>query len=108
MDSDLAESLKALKEAFGHRHLRAEFGKADPARVDALRAALRIPRRFREFLLEADPLRVETKTPVERVELVPSERLLDEQKGFALTETGSARSAPGAGGWRASKSFTSL
>jgi hypothetical protein len=102
MDSDLAESLKALKEAFGHRHLRAEFGKADPARVDALRAALRIPRRFREFLLEADPLRVETKTPVERVELVPSERLLDEQKGFALTETGSARSAPGAGGWRAS------
>jgi len=102
MDSDLADSLKALKEAFGHRHLRAEFGKADPPRVEALRSTLKVPRRFREFLLEADPLHVETKTPVERIELIPSERLLDEQKGFALTETGSARNQPGPGGWRAS------
>ena len=102
MDSDLAESLKALKETFGRRHLRAEFGKADPSRVEALRSVLRIPRRFREFLLEADPLHVETKTPVERVQLIPSERLLDEQKGFALTEAGSARSTPGPGGWRGS------
>lgn len=102
MDSDLAESLKALKEAFGHRHLRVEFGKADAPRVEALRSTLKVPRRFREFLLEADPLHVETKTPVERVELIPSEHLLDEQKGFALTETGSARNAPGPGGWRTS------
>jgi hypothetical protein len=100
MDSDLAESLKALKEVFGHRHLRAEFGKADRARVESLRALLKIPRRFREFLLEADPLHVETKTPVERVALIPSERLLDEQKGFALTPTGAALSGPGPGGWR--------
>jgi hypothetical protein len=92
MDSDLAESLKALKEAFTHRHLRAEFGKADPARVETLRSKLKLPRRFREFLLEADPLRVETRTPVERVELIPSERLLDEQKA----------SGPGSGGWRPS------
>jgi hypothetical protein len=92
MDSDLAESLKALKEVFTHRHLRAEFGKADPARVETLRTTLKIPRRFREFLLEADPLRVETRTPVERVELIPSERLLDEQKS----------AGPGSGGWRPS------
>ena len=102
MDSDLAESLKALKEAFGRRHLRAEFGKADPARVDSLRSLLKLPRRFREFLLEADPLSVETKTPVERVQLIPSERLLEEQKGFALTDSGALRSAPGPGGWRPS------
>ena len=102
MDSDLAESLKALKEVFGHRHLRAEFGKADPARVETLRARLKIPRRFREFLLEADPLQVETRTPVERVLLIPSERLLDEQKGLALTADGNALSGPGPNGWRSS------
>lgn len=90
MDSDLAESLKALKEVFERRHLRAEFGKADSARVETLRSKLKLPRRFREFLLQADPLRVETRTPVERIELIPSERLLDEQK------------LPGSGGWRPS------
>lgn len=102
MDSDLAESLKALKEVFERRHLRVEFGKADPTRVETLRSKLRIPRRFREFLLEADPLSVETRTPVERIQLIPSERLLDEQKGFALTDTGAALSGPGPGGWRGS------
>ena len=102
MDSDLAESLTALKEVFGRRHLRAEFGKADSVRVEALRTRLKIPRRFREFLLEADPLQVETRTPVERILLVPSERLLDEQKGLALTADGSALNGPGPNGWRSS------
>lgn len=102
MDSDLAESLKALKEVFARRHLRAEFGKADPARVESVRTLLKLPRRFREFLLEADPLDVETKTPVERVQLIPFERLLEEQKGFALTEAGTVRSGTGPGGWRSS------
>ena len=102
MDSDLAESLKALKEVFGRRHLRAEFGKADAARVETLRTRLKIPRRFREFLLEADPLQVETRTPVERVLLVPSVRLLDEQKGLALTADGNALNGPGPNGWRSS------
>jgi hypothetical protein len=102
MDSDLAESLKALKEAFGSRHLRAEFGKADPARVEALRSKLKIPRRFREFLLQADPLAVETRTPVERVLLIPSERLLEEQKGFGLTPDGTPLSGQAPNGWRSS------
>jgi len=102
MDSDLAESLKALKDAFGRRHLRAEFGRADAPRVEALRGTLKLPRRFRTFLLEADPLDVETKTPVERIRLIPSEKLLDEQKGLALTETGAARTGPGPAGWRPS------
>ncbi len=100
MDSDLAESLQALKASFQQRVLPAQFGKADAARVDALRAKLRVPRRFREFLLAADPLDVETRTPAERVRLVPSERLLEEQRGYALTETGDARSGPAPSGWR--------
>jgi hypothetical protein len=102
LDSDLAESLKAFKESFERRHLRAKFGKAEPARVEALRSALKVPRRFREFLLAADPLDVETRTPAERVRLVPSERLVEEQKGFALTETGEPRSGTAPNGWRPS------
>ena len=102
MDSDLAESLSSLKESFSRRRVPANFGKAAPATVDALRAKLKLPRRYREFLLAADPLDVETRTPAERVRLIPSEKLLDEQKGFALTETGEPRSAPSPTGFRSS------
>jgi hypothetical protein len=100
VDSDLAESLQALKAAFERRVLPAQFGKAEQAQVDALRSRLRVPRRFREFLLAADPIDVETRTPAERVRLVPSARLLEEQRGFSLTEDGSARSGPAPSGWR--------
>ena len=54
MDSDLAESVSALKEIFQRRKLPFEFGTADPALVDDLRKKLRIPSRFRAFLLEAN------------------------------------------------------
>jgi len=102
VDSDLAESLQALKASFQKRRVPAQFGKAEPPRVDLLRSKLRIPRRFREFLLAADPVDVETRTPAERVRLVPSERLLEEQHGYAFTETGEARSGAGPAGWRPS------
>lgn len=100
MDSDLAESIAALKESFQQRSLAVSFGKAEATRVDALRAKLRIPRRFREFLLAADPIDLETVTPAERVRLVPSERLLEEQKGFALNADGNVIAGPGPNGWR--------
>jgi hypothetical protein len=100
VDSDLAESLQALKAAFERRVVPAQFGKAEQAQVDALRSRLRVPRRFREFLLAADPIDVETRTPAERVRLVPSARLLEEQHGFALAEDGSTRTGPGPSGWR--------
>jgi hypothetical protein len=100
LDSDLAESIAALKESFQQRSLAVSFGKAEAARVDALRAKLRIPRRFREFLLAADPIDLETVTPAERVRLVPSERLLEEQSGFALTPEGNVISTTGSNGWR--------
>lgn len=100
MDSDLAESLSALKESFARRRVPANFGKAAAATVDQARSKLKLPRRYREFLLAADPLDVETRTPAERVRLIPSERLLEEQRGFALDDSGEARSAPVASGWR--------
>lgn len=88
MDSDLAESVSALKDIFARRGAPIQLGKAAPATVEALRKSLRIPARFRAFLLEADPIDVETVTPVERVRLIPSTRLEEEQAGYGVgTET---------------------
>jgi hypothetical protein len=80
VDSDLAESVTALKDIFTRRGIQATFGKADPAVVEELRKTLRIPARYRAFLQEADPVDVETVTPVERVRLFPAARLAAEQK----------------------------
>ena len=53
MDSDLAESVDALKQAFDRRHVPIQLGRADPALVDELKAKLGITRRYRDFLLDA-------------------------------------------------------
>ena len=79
MDSDLAESVAALKDILTRRSIQATFGKADPAVVEELRKTLRVPARFRAFLLAADPVDVETATPVERVRLFAAARLGAEQ-----------------------------
>jgi len=97
VDSDLAESLQALKAVFEKRKISAQFGAAQTSIVETLKKSLRIPSRYRTFLLEADPLKVETVTPVERVRLVPSSELAQEQKSFAHDGDGAA---PPNGGWR--------
>jgi hypothetical protein len=102
VDSDLAESLQALKAAFEKRRVRAAFGAADPAVVEALRKSFRIPSRYRTFLLESDPTQVEIPTPVERVRLFSSSELASEQLGFSLNEDGSARAPDKDNGWRKS------
>lgn len=96
MDSDLAESVAALKDIFARRRIPASFGKAQPAVVEQLRKTLRVPARYRAFLLAADPIDVETVTPVERVRLIPSEKLAAEQVG--VSENGT----PELAGWRKS------
>jgi hypothetical protein len=100
LDSDLAESLAALRKSFEQRTVPAQFAKADASVVESLRSKLRIPRRYREFLLAADPKDVETRTPAERVRLIPAERLLEEQRGYALGDDGELRRSPAANGWR--------
>ena len=80
MDSDLADAVEGLKTVFARRKVAATFGKAPAERVDALKKQLRIPSRYRAFLLGADPLKVETVTPVERVRLLPSEELAKAQQ----------------------------
>jgi hypothetical protein len=100
VDSDLAESLSALKSSFESRKLSPSFGKADPALVRALHQKLRIPRRFRDFLTERDPLHVEIVTPAERIQLIGASELEAAQVGFALSEAGTVISTPTPSGWR--------
>jgi hypothetical protein len=102
VDSDLAESINALKSAYGHRGAKPTLGKADPALVKALHQKLRIPRRYREFLTECDPVGVHAVTPAERIRLIPASELEKEQIGFALSESGEIISGPRPSGWRAS------
>jgi hypothetical protein len=102
VDSDLAESISALRNSFERRKVPVQWGKADPSVVDELRSKLRIVRRVREFLLAFNPVDLETATPAERVRLIPAERLLEEQRGFALQEDGQPRPQGqiGPNGWR--------
>src|SRR5262245_203986 len=97
VDSDLAEAVAALKDIFGRRRLPATFGKAEAGVVDELRKPFRIPARYRAFLLAADPVDVETVTPVERIRLIPSDRLAAEQIGFGLPASDGTAAVPG---WR--------
>ncbi|MET0791441.1 MAG: SMI1/KNR4 family protein [Polyangiaceae bacterium] len=90
-----------MRDAFAQRHVRAKFGKAEAATVDQLKAQLKLPRRFREFLLAANPEDVETRTPAERIKLIPAQRLAEEQTGFALADSGALRSGAAPNGWRA-------
>jgi hypothetical protein len=79
VDSDLADAVEGLKAIFQRRKIDMAFGKAPPALIDDLKKQLRIPSRIRNFLAEANPVRVETVTPVERVRLIPAEELLKAQ-----------------------------
>jgi hypothetical protein len=102
VDSDLAESLQALKSVFEKRKIATQFGAADPAVVDSLRKTFRIPSRYRAFLLESDPVKVETVTPVERVRLFSSSEIAREQIGFSVGEDGTPRTSTKDGEWRKS------
>jgi hypothetical protein len=98
VDSDLAEAVASLKDIFARRKIPATFGKAPPATVEELRKSLRIPARFRAFLGAADPIDVETATPVERVRLIPSDKLAAEQVGYSVA----SETTPVMTGWRKS------
>ncbi len=75
VDSDLADAVEALKAVFAKRKLACSFTKAPPLLVDELRKQLKVPSRYRSFLAAANPEKVETVTPVERIRLLPAEEL---------------------------------
>jgi len=99
LDSDLAESIQALKDSFERRGVPVSFGATENTRLGELKELLSLPRRYREFLAAADPVDVETRTPSERVRLIPAERLVDEQVGFALNESRGRLTQKSAAGW---------
>jgi len=92
VDSDLADAVEALKAVFAKRKLPCSFGKVPAALVEDIRKQLRVPSRYRSFLLAANPEKVETVTPVERIRLIPAEELAKAQQ---LVKTpGESGSAP--------------
>jgi hypothetical protein len=99
VDSDLADAVKELKEVFQKRKLECSFGKADKALVEDLRKQLRIPSRFRAFLIGADPLKVETVTPVERVRLMPAAELVKAQQAITSPPDGATPPLDWKPGW---------
>jgi hypothetical protein len=102
VDSDLAEAVSALRDTFRSRRINVSFGRADAQLVASLKSQFKLPRRYREFLMEAEPLSVETRTPAERVRLIPAAELVAEQKGYSLLDSGDALDKPSANGWRPS------
>jgi len=96
VDSDLADAVDGLKQVFARRKIECAFGKTKPETVEALKKQLRIPPRFRGFLLGANPERVETVTPVERVRLFPADEIAKSQPG----PNGGANGANGASDWK--------
>ncbi|MGA3119592.1 MAG: SMI1/KNR4 family protein [Polyangiaceae bacterium] len=91
MDSDLAEAVEALRAVLVKRRLPCTLGKASQTLVDDLRKQLRIPARYRNFLLAANPEKVETVTPVERIRLIPAAELV---KAQGLVQTPGENGAP--------------
>jgi hypothetical protein len=90
VDSDLADAIEGLKAAFAKRKIDASFGKTPPETVDVLKKQLRIPPRFRAFLGAANPIRVETVTPVERIRFMPAEELVKAQTVVVTPPEGGA------------------
>jgi len=99
VDSDLTESIAALRQAFERTGQSPRLGQAAPDLLDKLKDRLRLPRRYRSFLKVCDPLDVEIATPTERVCLVAASDIEREQDGYAI-EGGELISAPSDSGWR--------
>lgn len=102
MDSDLREAVGALRAVFERRKLKSEWGQATPELVAELKTKLRIPARIRAFLTAANPVEVETVTPVEKVRLLSAEKLVEGQVGYAVGEDGTTLVTGKDGDWKKS------
>jgi hypothetical protein len=99
VDSDLADAVEGLKTVFQRRKIDCSFGKADKALVEDLRKQLRVPSRYRSFLVGANPTKVETVTPVERVRLLPADELLKAQEAVKTPPEGGSAPADWKPAW---------
>lgn len=88
VDSDLADAVEGLKTVFQKRKIECSFGKADKALVEDLKKKLRVPSRYRAFLTAANPVKVETVTPVEKVRLFAADELERAQDTVKIPQDG--------------------
>lgn len=102
MDSDLREAVGALRAVFERRKLESKWGQASPELVAELKKDLRVPARYRSFLAAADPVEVETVTPVEKVRLLSADKLKEGQVGYAVAEDGTTLVTGKEGDWKKS------
>jgi hypothetical protein len=102
MDSDLRDAVGALRAVFERRKLQAKWGQAAAERVEELKKDFRVPPRFRAFLIAADPIEVETATPVERIRLFSSDKLREGQVGYGMGEDGVSLVTGKEGDWKKS------
>ncbi|HNS95607.1 MAG TPA: SMI1/KNR4 family protein [Polyangiaceae bacterium] len=102
MDSDLVEAVDKLKAILDKRTISFSLGAASRDVVDRVTQRLKLPPRYRSFLLEANPTELQTVTPVESVQFIPAEELLQEQVGFSLSEDLKHLSPGKDGSWRRS------
>jgi hypothetical protein len=100
VDSDLAESISALRTAFEKAGLTPQLGHAAPELLERFKEKLRLPRRYRSFLKACDPIDIEVATPTERVVLISSADLEREQVGYAANDRGELITSPSESGWR--------
>lgn len=85
MDSDLVEAVDKLKAVLDKRSIPYSFGTAPKDVVEGAKQRLKLPPRYRSFLLESNPIELQTVTPVESIQFIPLEELLQEQVGFSFT-----------------------
>lgn len=102
MDSDLTESISALKESLRLLDLEAHFGQADPRVITQLKERFGLPRRYLDFLAESNPVHVETATPAERIHFISAADLVAEQADYCLGPDGQLITKPTRSGWRPS------
>lgn len=102
MDSDLRDAVGALRAVFERRKLKAQWGETPAELLAELKKDLRVPQRFRAFLQAANPVDVETVTPVEKVRLIPAEKLKEGQVGYGVAEDGTTLVTGKDGDWKKS------
>ncbi len=102
MDSDLAESIAALKASLESAQEHFSFGTTEPGLLKHLQERFGLPRRYVEFLAECDPTELSVVTPAEHVELISSSELDAEQHGFCIDDDGKRITTPTKNGWRPS------
>lgn len=102
MDSDLREAVGALRAVFERRKIESTWGTTPVERLNELKLKYKVPQRYRAFLAAADPVEVETVTPVEKVRLFSAEKIDEGQVGYAVGEDGASLVTGKEGDWKKS------